>query len=324
MNRQKSIGALCAAILACETAAAQVVDIRPRVVEQRIVTDGFADATSQTILDERLFVYNFGEYPSDPYFSSEPGINAPSGSGLPAESALAFNVLDGSLFSWSTNLVFWDGQDADPITEETDVEFGPPLGGEALSLQLSSNSVTVGEELGELPGFTIQTVSASGSVHRHLSSFLEAGAAEEPAEGLYLFAIKLVSDGGLGDSLPAFLLYANGVGSEARSAASSWVEQTLISPLLGDANLDGRVDLNDFGILKNHFGSGTLRSEGDFNADSQVNLTDFGILKENFGRSAAAAVPEPATLGQLALGLALASLATFAAPFGLTRRRRTI
>ncbi len=68
--------------------------------------------------------------------------------------------------------------------------------------------------------------------------------------------------------------------------------------LLGDVNDDGRVDLDDFGILKANFGIGTSLAEGDVNQDGQVNLTDFGILKANFGRSTG--VPEP-TAGALSL-----------------------
>ncbi len=77
----------------------------------------------------------------------------------------------------------------------------------------------------------------------------------------------------------------------------------------GDANLDARVDLSDFGILKAGFGTGHFWREGDFNADFRIDLTDFGVLKQNFGARMAA--PEPAAL-ELALvgGALLAALAT--------------
>jgi len=70
----------------------------------------------------------------------------------------------------------------------------------------------------------------------------------------------------------------------------------------GDADLDGDVDLDDFSILKRHFGIGGTWGEGDFDGDSDVDLDDFAILKTNFGLHA---VPEPATLTLLALGAAL-------------------
>ena len=56
--------------------------------------------------------------------------------------------------------------------------------------------------------------------------------------------------------------------------------------LLGDANRDGQVDLADFVILRNHFGSaGSVFGDGDFNGDGKVDLTDFVILRNNFGQN---------------------------------------
>jgi len=56
--------------------------------------------------------------------------------------------------------------------------------------------------------------------------------------------------------------------------------------LSGDANGDGAVDLDDFVILKNHFGtpSGATVAEGDFDGDGDVDLDDFVILKQHFGQ----------------------------------------
>jgi hypothetical protein len=75
----------------------------------------------------------------------------------------------------------------------------------------------------------------------------------------------------------------------------------VLSLLAGDANGDGQVNLDDFGILKENFGTGTSRGQGDFNSDGKVDLTDFGILKDNFG--SAVAVPEPASWLLASLGL---------------------
>jgi hypothetical protein len=78
---------------------------------------------------------------------------------------------------------------------------------------------------------------------------------------------------------------------------------------LGDTNLDGTVNLQDFNRLAANFGltGGALWSQGDFNYDGNVNLQDFNRLAGQFGLSAGAdgvvgaedwaalfgAVPEP-------------------------------
>jgi hypothetical protein len=76
---------------------------------------------------------------------------------------------------------------------------------------------------------------------------------------------------------------------------------------VGDANVDGRVDLSDFNVLAATFGQHGLWLNGDFNRDGLVNLADFNLFASNFGMTAgpagpsggdwaalAAAVPEPA------------------------------
>ena len=80
--------------------------------------------------------------------------------------------------------------------------------------------------------------------------------------------------------------------------------------LLGDANYDGKVDINDLTIVLANFGqTGTTWSQGDFNADGKVDINDLTIVLANYGHSVGvsgagiAAVPEPGTLALLAAGL---------------------
>lgn len=54
----------------------------------------------------------------------------------------------------------------------------------------------------------------------------------------------------------------------------------------GDADLNGRVDFNDFLRLQNAFGIGSDFSFGDFNYDDFTTFADFLILQNNFGQSA--------------------------------------
>jgi serine protease AprX len=114
-----------------------------------------------------------------------------------------------------------------------------------------------------------------------------------PAAGRYALGVRL------------FGTSADGV----ETYGLSWDVAT--SPLVpGDANFDGAVDLQDFGVLKDHYSGAGGWAEGDFNGDGTVDLQDFGILKDHFAQ-AAAPVPEPAA------GILLAS-----ASLVLRRRRR--
>ena len=81
----------------------------------------------------------------------------------------------------------------------------------------------------------------------------------------------------------------------------------------GDANLDGRVNINDLTIVLSNFGrtAGSSWSQGDFNGDGRVDVNDLTILLSNFDAGVGSsvgpslgAVPEPTSLLLLAAGLA--------------------
>jgi len=81
--------------------------------------------------------------------------------------------------------------------------------------------------------------------------------------------------------------------------------------LLGDANLDGKVNGTDFTILATNFNQSVTDGwdKGDFNYDGKVNGTDFLALAGNFNQSA----------GQTAVaGDDLAAVETFAAANGIS------
>ncbi|MEM7315290.1 MAG: LamG-like jellyroll fold domain-containing protein [Planctomycetota bacterium] len=67
---------------------------------------------------------------------------------------------------------------------------------------------------------------------------------------------------------------------------------------LGDANLDGVVDVSDFGVWNaNKFTTNDAWCEGDFTADGVVDVGDFNEWNGNkFTSSDAAAVPEPGSM----------------------------
>ncbi len=82
----------------------------------------------------------------------------------------------------------------------------------------------------------------------------------------------------------------------------------------GDADLDGKVDANDYNILAAHFGlTGSGRWDlGDFNNDDNVDFADYQIMEVYFGFGTGGSppmppmpIPEPAALSLLACGAGL-------------------
>jgi hypothetical protein len=73
----------------------------------------------------------------------------------------------------------------------------------------------------------------------------------------------------------------------------------------GDANKDNIVNIIDLGILATNYDTltGMTWDQGDFNNDGSVNIVDLGILATEYDwvGTAGASVPEPMTLGLLAL-----------------------
>lgn len=105
--------------------------------------------------------------------------------------------------------------------------------------------------------------------------------------------------------------------------------------LLGDANLDGRVNGADFTIMAANFNQGgKYWDEGDFNYDGDVNGADFTLLAANFNQSATESAIGAADLAALdsfaaANGISLTSLPEPACfgmmallGMGISRRRR--
>jgi hypothetical protein len=103
----------------------------------------------------------------------------------------------------------------------------------------------------------------------------------------------------------------------------TWVGMALetLDPPFGDATGDGRIDINDFGTLKDGFGQPTTPYQnGDVTGNLTVDMTDFGILKQNFGWKQAA-VPEPS--GWVLAVLAAVGAVVSRRPRSLREHRRT-
>jgi hypothetical protein len=86
----------------------------------------------------------------------------------------------------------------------------------------------------------------------------------------------------------------------------------------GDINRDGVVDISDLTLLSNGYGKTPAErgraffdwSDGDFNYDNLLDISDLTLMSNHYG-TADNVVPEPMTLGLLAIGA-----------IGLIRRRR--
>ncbi len=120
--------------------------------------------------------------------------------------------------------------------------------------------------------------------------------------------------------------YADGKDGEVAGLPSGEIE--IMFTLLGDANLDGTVNAEDFTPFSHNLGqSGMMWDDGDFNYDGTVNAEDFTPFSHNLGKTAVLAsqagglesansisltnVPEPASMAMIAI-----------AGFGILRRRR--
>ncbi len=108
--------------------------------------------------------------------------------------------------------------------------------------------------------------------------------------------------------------YADGADGVVVGLTSGEIE--IMFTLLGDANLDGTVNSEDFTPLAHNLGQSGNWDDGDFNYDGTVNAEDFTMISHNLGQSAIlsdqagvlgasngislANVPEPACAGLMA------------------------
>ena len=162
-----------------------------------------------------------------------------------------------------------------------------------------------------------QDISASGAVVTGVG----VGSRDLIASGTYSGADPAFGSAGSSTTKGLFLTSATaGGGNAVDPSAGVTLTASSVGGIFGDFEPDGDVDITDFGLFADAFGSVTGDGNYDVRADEEpdgdVDITDFGKFADNFGTgtsSAASSVPEP-TSAAIAM-IALASL-------GLTRRRK--
>ncbi|HEY2895215.1 MAG TPA: PEP-CTERM sorting domain-containing protein [Pirellulales bacterium] len=203
-------------------------DVLPYGLDGKIATGGHDDVLGTNNITQRVFGYDFGEDPSDPFIIGDPGFNNgafaiglfPNDGLLPPNFTLGLNVL--------TNLSFWDGAGA--------VSFAPSAAGVDLGLTRGSNTVHISGA--GLTGITptIGSTVAAGRLHVHTTSTLNFTDGTNPLapnapDGVYLFGLELTLTGsGLAKSDPIYFVFNNGVSEETHDTAIEWAQNNLVVP----------------------------------------------------------------------------------------------
>jgi hypothetical protein len=96
----------------------------------------------------------------------------------------------------------------------------------------------------------------------------------------------------------------------------------------GDANLDGKLNVDDYGRIDSNIGLGTAGwYNGDFNYDGKVNVDDYGIIDSNIGIQGApfftAGGAQASPLGVNAVPEPAAAALFIVAALSFRRRRHT-
>lgn len=209
--RLPAIAMLCLAAVPWSARAqfqASGSDVLPSASNGKVVTGAHLDATGAEVPNVRVFGYAFQGDPLDPYFTQDPGFNAPAGSGLISGSTLSFTTL--------SNLSYWNGSGV--------VNFGAVPNSESLQYTFGIKETLITGSSAQ-PGFSISTVAADGSLHKHLNAFLNGPDGNSdpsdgglPTNGVYTASIGL-TDTGLTNSDPLYVVYANGVSNQALDRA---------------------------------------------------------------------------------------------------------
>jgi autotransporter-associated beta strand protein len=207
------------------------------------------------------------------------------------------------------------------------VNFGAPGSTAAVTQQLASLSIAASS-----------TSSITASLHASTPKTLQVGTltfgdASSPSTSTLDITNNIVIANGL-DTDGEAMITSHQVASSTAGLSLGYKQLTtgpntfeIRATLLGDSDLDGKVNVADLANLAGNFGktSGQVWINGDFDYNGNVNVADLADLAGNFGKDldsagfgsggatpaaltanaaavSGAAVPEPTTLGLVGLG----------------------
>ena len=166
------------------------------------------------------------------------------------------------------------------------------------------------------------TTGSDVIIHPDTNDYQTQDSFESSAEGIVQlsedgFCNSLTLAAGITFDLNGFTLFAGSpVDENGGTLLLNGGQVVVTGPVIGDANGDGAVDDADLSLLLATWGQDATGdpdggiSRGEFNEIAPVDDADLSLLLSNW--TGAGAVPEPATLGLIAMGIGLP----------LSRRRR--
>ncbi|MEM9253430.1 MAG: endonuclease, partial [Planctomycetota bacterium] len=223
-----------------------------------------------------------------------------------------------------SNASFASPTDADDLV----VDFGiVALGSNGGQLTQSFDLFNLESTAGFTADLDLDAVTLDGSTGAALDTTLAATSGIQAGSSV-AFDVTLDTSA-LGDFSAVWGLDTSDedVAGETSTRLDDAITATGLVTFGGDANLDFEVNLVDLGILATHFGGTGTWTEGDFTGEGDIDVADLEILAINFGLSgtpvyadlvaaveandaelavtlAANAIPEPATVTLLIIGVA--------------------
>ena len=165
-------------------------------------------------------------------------------------------------------------------------------------------------------GYPVTSMNARCAINNH--GVIAMGANESSGTNAFLYdavsgtVTSLNNATFLGSAPPTGFVLNSACGINDAGQVTGWATSAsgqmrafLLTPTLpGDANLDGKVDINDLTIVLANYNqtAGMSWRTGDFNGDNRVDINDLTIVLASYNQTAGAsaggirAVPEPGSL----------------------------